>query len=49
MLTDRILGAFSFRRSVYADVERDASFTSTAWLLVIVVAFLNQLGARASG
>src|SRR3990170_3808106 len=49
MLTDRIMGAFSFRRSVYADVEREASFTSTAWILVVVVAFLNQLGARASG
>jgi hypothetical protein len=29
-------------------VEADASFTSTAWILVIVVAFLNQLGSYAS-
>ncbi len=48
MLTDRIMGAFTFRRSVYAEVEQDTSFTSTAWLIVVVVAFLNQLGARAS-
>jgi len=49
MLTNRIIGAFSFRRQVYAEVEKDATFTTTAWLLVIVVAFLNQLGSRASG
>jgi hypothetical protein len=30
-------------------VEADASFTSMAWILVIVVAFLNQLGSYASG
>ena len=48
MLTERIIGAFSFRKGIYAEVEQDASFTSTAWLLVAVVAFLNQLGANAS-
>ena len=49
MLTDRIIGAFSFRREVYREVERDTSFTQTAWLLVVVVAFLEQLGSNASG
>ena len=49
MLTDRIMGAFTFRKGIYAEVEQDASFTSTAWLLVAVVAFLNQIGANASG
>ena len=49
MLTERIMGAFTFRKGIYAEVERDASFTSTAWILVAVVAFLNQLGANASG
>lgn len=49
MLTERIVGAFSFRKGIYAEVEQDASFTSTAWLLVAVVAFLNQLGSNASG
>lgn len=48
MLIERIIGAFTFRREVYADVERDTSFTVTAWLLVAVVAFLNQLGTYAS-
>lgn len=49
MLTERIMGAFSFRKGIYAEVEQDAGFTSTAWLLVAVVAFLNQLGSNASG
>ena len=48
MLVERIIGAFTFRREVYADVERDTSFTVMAWLLVAVVAFLNQLGTYAS-
>jgi hypothetical protein len=48
MLTDRIISAFTFRREVYKEVERDTTFTSTAWLLVIVVAFLEQLGSNAA-
>jgi hypothetical protein len=47
MLANRIIGAFLFRKQVYADVEKDASFTSTAWIIVVVVTFLAQLGARA--
>jgi hypothetical protein len=47
MLMDRIMGAFTFRKGIYREVEEDASFTGTAWLLVVVVAFLNQLGAKA--
>ena len=49
MLTERIIGAFTFRKGVYAEVEQDTSFTMTAWVLVAVVAFLNQLGSYASG
>jgi len=30
-------------------VEEDTTFTTTAWILVAVVAFLNQLGSYASG
>jgi hypothetical protein len=48
MLTNRIIGAFTFRRGVYAEVEKDTTFTTTAWLLVIVIAVLNQLGSYAS-
>jgi len=46
MLLDRIIGAFTFRREVYAEVERDRSFTNTAWALVALVALLNQFGSR---
>jgi hypothetical protein len=49
MLTERIIGAFTFRKGVYAEVEQDTSFTTTAWVLVAVVAFLNQLGSYATG
>ena len=48
MLTNRIIGAFTFRKGVYAEVEKDTSFTTTAWILVAVVAFLNRLGSFAS-
>jgi hypothetical protein len=48
MLINRIIGAFTFRRGVYAEVEKDTAFTTTAWILVAVVAFLNQLGSFAS-
>jgi hypothetical protein len=48
MLMERIIGAFTFRKGVYAEVEKDASFTTTAWILVAVVAFLNQLGSQAT-
>ncbi len=44
MLTKRIMGAFLFRKGVYAEVESDTEFTSTAWILVVVVSFLSQLG-----
>jgi len=44
---DRIIKAFTFKTDVYAEVEHDATFTSTAWIIVAVVSFLNQIGARA--
>lgn len=47
MLTNRIIGAFTFRKGVYAEVERDQSFTQTAWLIVAVIALLNALGGAA--
>jgi len=48
MLVNRIVGAFTFRKGVYAEVEQDTTFTTTTWILVAVVAFLNQLGSTAS-
>ncbi len=47
MLTDRIIKALTFRKEVYAEVEKDVEFTQTAWILVAVVAFLSQLGQYA--
>ena len=44
MLLERIMGAFTFRKEVYAEVEKDTEFTSTAWLLVAVISCLNQIG-----
>ena len=48
MLTERIIGALTFRRGVYAEVEADKAFTATAWILVVIFALLNQLGSYAS-
>lgn len=46
---DRIIGAFTFRKGVYLEVEHDTTFTSTAWIIVAVVSVLGQLGASAGG
>jgi hypothetical protein len=46
---DRIIGAFTFRKGVYAEVEHDTSFTTTAYIIVAIVAILNQIGANAVG
>jgi hypothetical protein len=48
MLSERILGALTFRRGVYAEVEADKAFTATAWILVVIFALLNQLGSHTS-
>ena len=48
MLTERIIGALTFRRGVYADVEADKTFTASAWILVVIFALLNQLGSYTS-
>lgn len=42
-LMDRIIGAFMFKREVYADVKKDTSFTPTAWGIVVGVNLINQL------
>jgi len=47
-LMERIKKVFTFKNEVYAEVESDASFTQTAWILVAAVAFLNQLGGNAA-
>lgn len=46
-LMDRIMKVFTFKSEVYREVEDDASFTQTAWILVAAVAFISQLGSNA--
>jgi hypothetical protein len=48
IIMDRIMKAFTFKTEVYAEVESDTSFTTTAWIIVAVVSFLNQIGARST-
>jgi hypothetical protein len=43
-MMERIIAAFTFRKEVYAEVEKDVEFTQTAWILVAVVSLLNQIG-----
>lgn len=45
MLIDRITKAFMFNKEVYSEVEHDTSFTTTAWVIVAVTAFLGSLGS----
>jgi len=47
-MMEKIIGAFTFRKEVYQEVEKDATFTPTAWMIVAVVAFLSQLGTHAA-
>lgn len=46
-MMDRILKVFTFKSEVYKEVEDDASFTQTAWIIVAIVALLNQIGSNA--
>ena len=48
IMMDRIMKVFTFKNEVYKEVEDDASFTQTAWMMVAAVAFLSQLGSNAS-
>lgn len=47
-MMDRIIGAFTFKQSVYSEAKVDTTFTQNAWLIVAVTAFLAQLGSWAS-
>jgi hypothetical protein len=49
MVLKRIADVLTFRRQVYAEVEDDTGFTTTAWLLVMVVSFVSQVGSQVSG
>jgi hypothetical protein len=47
-MMDRIIGAFTFRKGVYAEVARDPLFTTDAWIIVVVANFIAQLGSSAA-
>lgn len=47
-MIDKIVGAFTFKAGIYKEVEEDASFTTTAWVIVAVSALLNNLGTSAA-
>ena len=47
-MMDRIIGAFTFRKGVYAEVARDTNFTTDAWIIVVVATFIAQLGSSAA-
>lgn len=47
-MLDKIMGAFTFRKGVYSSVANDPSFTSNAWLIVVVVQVLAAFGSRAA-
>lgn len=46
-MIDRIMKAISFRTEVYPEVSKDETFSTSAWIIVVVVAFISQLGGRA--
>lgn len=48
MLSERIKAAIIFKKGVYSEVALDATFTNTAWIIVLIVELLNQLGTHAS-
>lgn len=43
MLMDRIMKVITFKHEVYGEVKKDASFTPTAWGIVIGVQVINAL------
>jgi hypothetical protein len=47
-MMDRIIRAITFKTDVYTEVANDASFTQSAWIIVVVSQFLSQLGGRAA-
>jgi hypothetical protein len=47
-MIEKITGAFSFKPGVYGEVKKDAGFTGSAWLIVIVTAILNAIGTSAA-
>ncbi len=47
-MIEKIIGAFSFKPGVYAEVKKDAGFTGSAWMIVTITAILNSIGTAAA-
>ena len=47
-MIEKIMGVFTFKPGIYKEVEDDASFTPTAWMIVAVTAVLSALGSTAA-
>lgn len=43
MLTDRLVGALSFKNGVYAETAKDEGFTGPAWGLIVLTAVVGAL------
>jgi hypothetical protein len=44
MLWNRVRKAITFNRDVYAEVEKDESFTTAAWLIVVFASAVSAIG-----
>ena len=47
-MIEKIIGAFSFKPGVYAEVKKEPGFTVSAWLIVTITAMLNAIGTSAA-
>jgi hypothetical protein len=46
-MIEKIIGAFTFKPGVYAEVKKDAGFTGSAWLIVAITSLLSSIGTGA--
>ncbi len=46
-MMDRIIRAITFKTEVYPEVSKDVAFSTSAWIIVAVTAFVSQFGGRA--
>ncbi len=47
-MLDKFIKVFTFKTGVYKEVEDNAAFTPTAWMIVAAVALLSSLGGNAA-
>ena len=46
-MIEKIVGAFTFKPGVYAEAKKDAGFTGSAWLIVVITSILSSIGTSA--